>query len=306
MKTWDQQLAWFRKRHPKIGETEAMARIAEGYRSLNGEYRWPWLIAHTVITTEASFTDGTVSVTNNSVVITPTGAWDTTWKHRRIMISGRSEVYGLTYNTGTSQWNLSQAWPGDNGSGLSYTVFRSEYAMPADCDYGRDVIFVDAQNRLQFPMVSAYDLKTAAAYRYGEVSYPEAVARVQLEVITGVAYQLVEFFPAPAGVYSFPAYYFKKPAGPTLGSDVPFWPEDYEDLIGRHAEILLSQDPSHRVVLSPETKQIYMSRLWDLKKRGDGGAEIQRRIQLYHEGGWGLFFQNMNFTSTGINPLVGG
>lgn len=311
MMTFDEQLAKLRSRHPKIGETEAMTNIAEAYRNLASEYRWQFLIGETVIVTEAPFTSGTVAISNGSQNVVFTAGsdgllWSVAWKNRRIVIQTRGEVYKITI-TGTTTGTITPAWAGADQTAATISMFRSEYPMPSDCDYGMDVLVVDALNNMQFPIVSATDLLTAEAYRNGEVGYPEALARVQIEQETGTnnPLEMVRFFPAPGAVYSFPAFYHRKPPA-IVGTGKPLWPENYEDLIWRRAEILLEQNPAHRIVISKEAKQFYMSRLFDLKGRADGGAEVNRRIQLYHNGGWGLFFQNMNFTSVGINPMVGG
>ena len=310
MQTFDELLAKFRSRHPKIGETEAMTLIAEAYRNLTAEYRWPFLIAETVIQTEAKFTSGTIAVGLLGTAVTFTAGadgllWSAAWKNRRIVIQTRGEVYKITI-TGTTTGTIAPAWAGDAQTAATFVMFRSEYPMPNDCDYGMDVTFVDVRNNLPFTIVSAYDMLAVEAFRVGEVGYPEALARVQIEqeVSTNNPLEMIRFFPAPDAVYSFPAFYYRKVPAATSTAK-PIWPENYEDLIPSRAEILLEQNPNHRVKLSDDMKQFYASRLWDLKKRGDGGAEVNRRIQTYQSGGWGLFFQNVNFTPSGFNPLVG-
>lgn len=307
LQTWDQLLAWFRSRHPTIGETEAMTLLALAYRDLCSEFRWSFLLEETAIQTEAPYSTGTVAVTSGSTVVNLTGGtWSTGWTNRRIVISGRGESYVVSSITGATGLTLALPWAGDDDADATYTMYRSRYGMPSDCDYGMEMTIWDADQNCPLPLVSIADMKEAQAYQQGVVGTPAAAARAQITVDNaGNPISYLEFGPeAPGDVLVYPTFYFKKPAAPT-GSGYPQWPQNYEDLIPRRAEIELEQNPRHRVVLHPEAKQKYHARLFDLKRRNDGGAEISRRIQRYAGNAWSAFFRNVNFTSTGINPLTG-
>lgn len=307
MQSFDQLLAWFRSRHRTVGETEAMTLISLAYRNLASEFRWSFLLAETAVQCEAPFQSGTVAVTAGSAAVTLSGdVWSTLWTNRRIVISGRTESYVVSSIGSTTTLTLAQPWAGDTGSGLAYVLYRNQYAMPSDCDYGNSIMFWDAARNIPLPMISAYDMKISEAYAQGQVGTPGAIARVQIAIDnSGNPLEMLELGPqAPGSAFVYPAFYFKKPPAPT-GSGYPLWPENYEDLIPRRAEIELEENPRHRVVLHPRAVQKYHARLWDLKKRNDGGAEISRRIQRYAGDAWASFFRNVNFTATGVNPLTG-
>lgn len=290
-----------------------MANIALAYRNLASEFRFSFFLAETAIQCEAPFQSGTVNVTNGSTAVTLTLgsdslSWNPAWVNRRIVISGRGESYVVQSIGGVTALTLASPWAGDTDitGDLAYVMYRAVYPMPIDCDYGMDIMFWDAQRNIPFPMISAYDMKLSEAYAQGQVGTPGAVARVQIQSdVNGNPLEMVEFGPqAPGSAFVYPAFYFKKPPAPTLGG-YPLWPENYEDLIPRRAEIELEQNPRHRIALHPEAKQQYHRRLFDLKKRSDGGAEISRRIQRYSGDAWASFFRNVNFTATGVNPLTG-
>jgi len=311
MQTFDQMLAWLRSRHPRVGETEGMVAIAQAYRDLASEFRWSFLLAETIVQTEAAFTGGTVAVANGStaVILTPGAdalAWSTAWTNRRIVISGRGESIRVSVIGTTLTATLASPWAGETVTAATYTMYRNVYGMPVDCDYGCDILFWDAAQNQQLTMVTAYDMKQAESFEQGVVGTPTAVARVEIQQDgSGNPIEMVQFGPqAPGTVLSYPAFYYRKLPAPT-GSARPIWPENYEDLIPRRAEIELEQNPRHRISIHPEAKQKYHARLWDLKRRNDGGAEIYHRIALYSSGNWSNAFHNMSLGAGGYNPLVG-
>jgi hypothetical protein len=315
MRTWDQLLAKLRGRHPRVQENEAMVELAEAYRDLCGEYRWKFLLGETIIRTEAPVSYGTVAVSNlgTALTLTPDSGgltWSAAWINRRIVIDTRAEPYRVGSFGGATTATLLDAWAGDDQTAAAYTIYRSEYPMPVDCDYGRELTIWDVVNQKPLSLVTAVDVLEAESLEVARIDYPRGVARVQIQPdgITSDPLEMLRFFPAPADVYSFPAWYYRRPfaAGPTSGSAKPLWPAGYEDLIWRRAEINLAENPVHRIVISAEARQLYYARLWDLKKNNDGGAEIQRRIMRAQEYGWATWFRSVNFTSGGINPLVGG
>jgi hypothetical protein len=289
-----------------------MVAIAEAYRDLTSEFRFSFLLAETMIQTEAAFTGGTVAVTSGSAAITLTpGAdaltWDPTWTNRRIQIAGRTESYKVAAIGTTLTATLASPWAGDTNAAAAATMYRSVYGMPPDCDYGCDILYWDALQNQELTMISTYDMKRAEAYQQGQVGTPIAVARVEIQADgSGNPIEMVEFGPqAPRSVFTYPAFYYRKPPAAT-GTVRPIWPESYEDLIWRRGEINLEQNPRHRIAVHPEAKQLYHSRLWDVKRKNDGGAEIYHRIARHSGDGWSNFFRNVGFTGGGINPLVGG
>jgi len=317
MRTWDEQLFKLRSRHPRIGEGECKVELAEGYRDLCGEFRWIFLLGETILQTEAPVLYGTVAVSLagglKNLVLTPDAGgltWNTTWLNRRIVIQTRAEPYRIASFPSPTTATLIDNWAGLDQTVATYAMYRSEYPMPPDCDYGQEMYFWDVNNQKPLPLVTAVDRLEAEALEVARMDYPRGIARVQIQpdAVTSEPYEMMQFFPAPADIYSFPAWYFKRPfaSGPPSGTAKPLWPAGYEDLIWRKAEINLSRNPVHRIALSKSLEQEYYARLWALKKKNDGGAEIQRRILRAQEYGWATWFRGMNFTASGINPLVGG
>jgi hypothetical protein len=313
MMTWDEQLQKFRSRHRRLTEQEGMTLIAEAYRDLASEYRYNFLIGEAQIQTEAAFQpNGTVAITNGSTALTLTPGTDgltfnTGWTYRRALIGTQGEVYRVLSFGSTTTATLASPWAGADLAAGTLTMFRSEYSMPADCDYGMDLVFLDVAQMQPLAIYSSFEVHTAQAYVLGQVGTPEALCRSRIDQdVSGNPLEVIEFGPAApsaAGVYV--AFYSKKPAAITDGTKKPLWPENFEDLIWRRAEINLEQNPSHRVMLDESLKQVYRSRLLNLRKRSDGGAEVEHRIQLYR-GSRRFPFQNIHFTPSGINPLVGG
>lgn len=313
MMTWADHLAKLRSRHKRIAEIEGMTLIAEAYRDLCSEFRYNFLITEAMIQTEASFKPtGTVAIANGGTALTLTPGSDgltfnTAWTYRRIVISGQPEVYRVLSFGSTTTATLASPWVGDPVTAATFTMFRSEYPMPVDCDYGMDLTFLDTAQMLPMTFVSSYEMHIDQAYVLGQVGTPEGLCRSRIDQdVSGNPLQVVEFGPsAPSSRVAYPFWYSKKPAAITSGASWPIWPENYEGLITERAEILLESNPSHRVMLDQEFKTKHRMKLLALKKRSNGGAEVEHRIRQY-QGSYRQPFSNINVTNTGINPLLGG
>lgn len=77
---------------------------------------------------EPSFTDGTVSLTNNSVNGSFSSAPTESQAGKFLKISGDSEFYRIaTHTASATAFTLDQAYLGDTGGGLSYNAYKLDY-----------------------------------------------------------------------------------------------------------------------------------------------------------------------------------
>lgn len=277
-------------RLPGLQELEAMTLFTSTLRKLYSKYKWKFLIVEQLLSTEASYNDGTVAVTAGSPAVVGTGtAWSAGWDRRKIVIGGRSEVYEFDptgAGTGNLQINGQNVnWPGDTDSGLSYRIFRDVYALSTIIDWGRDYFWWDPARQTELPMIDRYAMMgLRAAGKFGMVGTPDAVTRGSLLQAseTDVPVASVEFGPyAPDAVYTYNFVGFRKATAPTQDGAYPLWPEEFEDVITGMMEVDYADNPRHPMRLSQTRRQEIMGRLWECEKRNDGGAEIHRIRQTF-------------------------
>lgn len=297
-------------RLPGLQELEAMTLYQQALRYLYGKHRWRFLLQNDIISTEAAYSTGTVSVTNGSAAVAGSGTtWSAGWSNRRIVIEGQSQVYDLVISGAGSATlqagGVNMLWPGDTGSTLSYRIFRDIYPLSSSCDWGKDFIWWDPAEGVRFDIVDPVVMLQEKATIPGMLGRPCAVSRAPLSQASASSAPVsnVEFGPyVPDDVYTFQAWYFRKPRATSSDNDYPLWPEEYEDLITNRIEIEYANSPRHRIPLSPQRLEEYRSRLWECMKRNDGGAEITRVRQIYQGRGGRMAFSNVRIGAD-TNPF---
>lgn len=279
-----------------LQELEAMTLYAESMRYLYSKHKWLFLMVNGVVNTEASYSTGTITVTNGSPLISidagSGGVWDNVnWLNRRINIgaAGASSFYELSFLSATTanlQINgVNVNWPGLTSSANAYVIYRDIYPLPANIDWGRDQFWIDPVNVQDLFIIDPAEMhRLKSNLPFGTPGNPEAVSRGLLiqtaTTVAPVAY--VEFGPeVPNGAQSYNFYGFIKPVVTTSDLQYPLWPEEFEDLIWRRMEITYAQNPRHRVTLDPLLIDEYRNRLFECIKRNNGGAEILRVKQTY-------------------------
>lgn len=300
-----------------LQELEAKTLYSDALRSLYAKEKWLFLLQNDIIQTVAPYTTGTIQVTNGSAALVGTSTvWDATWINRRIVIEGRSEVYDVLLNSATSAtlktggYNGTNAlWPGESASELTYRIYRDVYPLRAECDWGRDYFWWDPANGCPLPLVDQIVMLIEKSLCPGTLGQPRGVCRAPLAqtAATAVPVSNVEFGPyVPDDVYSFPVWYFKKPAVTTSDLEYPLWPEEFEDLISLEMEVEYGHNPRHRLPVGPAEQKL-TSRLWECKKRNDGGAEITRIKEMYAAQYARAPFSNVRISGSGSGwPVSGG
>ena len=281
-------------RLPGLQELEAMTLYSSALRWLYAKHNWLFLLGNDVIVTEPAYTEGTLDVTHGDPTILGNGTgWDTAWQNRRIVIEGVATVFDVVIDditTGRLQANgVDFPWPGESSSGgISYRIFRDVYALSSNFDWGREHFMWDTQQQKEMPIVDTTLMLREKAACPGMLGQPMAIARAPLQQSSSTVAPsaAIEFGPyAPDTVYSYDFWGFRKPAITTSDNDYPLWPESFQDLIPQRMQIEYSNNPRHRLVLSPDFLNEHRMLLWECEKRNAGGAEITRIRDRYRGGG---------------------
>jgi|GEM_PF-3380965 len=280
-------------RLPGLQELEAMTLYSSALRWLYNKHEWLFLLRNDIVTTEAPYSANTLTATTGSAALVGDSTlWDPTWVSRKIVIQGIATPFDVVVTgatTATLQANGANVnWPGATNSGLSYRIYRDVYTLAANFDWGRSFFWWDPSQTFELPMIDVTLMLREKAIIPGNLGQPMAVCRAPLQQATPttVPAAAVEFGPyVPDAVRSYNLWGFPIPAITTADNQYPLWPVGSEDLIGKRMQIEYGDNPRHRMAPSANFMNEYLMAVWDLFKRNDGGAEIQRIRQRYNGGG---------------------
>lgn len=96
--------------------------------------RWGYYQKKGTIVLDTPYTTGTVAVTNNSNAITGTSTvWTAAMTGSNFQLGGESTVYQFTF-VSTTTGTLDRVYSGDTASAKDYTIYTTNYDLPADFD----------------------------------------------------------------------------------------------------------------------------------------------------------------------------
>lgn len=278
-----EHIAELTKKFPLVGPREASELFFYSHMKVTREHPWTFCIAEGRIVTEAEYGDGTVAATNGAQAIVGTGtawlpAWTTAPSSRRVIIEGRSESYRLATITNATNATLRDNWVGDTDSGLTYRMYRDTFEMPFNCGYGGEYIIADPKNQRAVHMKNLGSLMDRVTTPWATPPVSPWVARVDLTA-TGIPQML--FHPHPTSVEVYPVFYFRsatKPANLAAFPD-PMFPSDADDVITKRMLLEYVKDPRHKRSDWRDFQAEYDDALHEAKRRFDGGAELDMRLQ---------------------------
>lgn len=95
-----------------------------------------YIVDKGVISTVATYSTGTVTVTQGSPTVTGSSTvWTSAMVGRKLRVQGQNAYYRiLSINTGTQVITLEQNFQGASGSNQTYTIYKDEYRLNADVD----------------------------------------------------------------------------------------------------------------------------------------------------------------------------
>lgn len=95
----------------------------------------PYLMTEGFITTVAPYETGTVTATNGSKTITGSGTTFTAGMvGRKIRMGSENAYYRIAAFVSTTEVTLEAAYQGTTASGKTFSIYKDEYRLPADCD----------------------------------------------------------------------------------------------------------------------------------------------------------------------------
>ena len=206
-----------------------LAAINAGLRMIGRERQWAWFQTHGVLTLQAPYSTGTITLTNGSAnVELAGGTWPTWAASGKILYNGK--WMRIASKTDNDTLVLTAAWADATVSGAAYVLYRDEYTLAADCGrFGRlfpGTGWVWGGEASSFEdVLSAYN-----AYSGGQ-KYPSMWAIYKDQIIV---------WPYAESSTTVNYMYYRLPAALALDTDVADWDTMQDELLERAIDYQLA------------------------------------------------------------------
>jgi hypothetical protein len=188
------------------------AAVNDGIGMLARERQWAWFQTHGVLTLQAPYSTGTMTLTSGDATVEFSGTTLPTWTaYGKILYDGK--WLRVLSRTDNDTLELTDAWADATATGVSYTLYRDEYTLATDCGRfarlypgtgwvwgGEPVAFED--------ILQAYNAYT------GSQKYPSMWALYRDKII---------LWPYPSTSTTVNYMYYRVPAAMTSDADVADW-----------------------------------------------------------------------------------
>jgi hypothetical protein len=194
------------------------------------ERRWLWYLSPGTISTNASYSTGTISVTNGSAVVTLAGGTFPTYAFGELSVN--SQWFTISSRDSGTQITLATAFPGTTGTYAagSWLVYQDAYALPSDCMnfhkplYGKTATWrptpTSYERLLEFKSDTQVTQDGAACF---------CVRKNQILLA-----------PAPNSVRVLNFCYYRRPAAVSGASDEADWDSNQYDVLYRAIDYQVS------------------------------------------------------------------
>lgn len=223
-----------------IRETRGQATYLEAQQSLRDaldyidtKANWEFLIAATLMNIESTYSTGTVAVSGTAVTLTG-GTWVTSWKYKEINLASRQLPYFISSFGSTTTATLSTTL--SSGTAITvdaYSINQPRYALPADCEPGRDLLIkgpygwgdgdgnIKKKERMGIERYNIPKLSTASwPIWYTDDAYDDANKT-----------PTIRFEPYPTSNAELRIVYYRKLTIPTLLTDTTIVPQAFERMV---------------------------------------------------------------------------
>jgi len=214
--------------------------VVDFYRTLNQEMRGlarkrPWRAYQSEyeFDTTETYSTGTVSVTDGSTTVEGSGTtWTSAMEGRKLRVAGYEMAFEIDSVTDGDTLELTSAWPYDDESDKTYSIYEDEYDLPSD--FERLFGVRDIKNNVELRAITS---QSAHGGRYALRSITPTTA-CEYSLWQGDTLRLHN---APVTGGRISVYYYRKPTavtGPNDTLDVPAYLEDVLDMRLRQVYLL--------------------------------------------------------------------
>ncbi|MGH9845207.1 MAG: hypothetical protein ACREEM_41350 [Blastocatellia bacterium] len=120
---------------------EARKAVENALNWIDALTNWEFLHKEGLINVEPTYSTGTVAVTAGATAVTGTGTvWSASWSYRAIKFADRQLPYLIASIGSATALTLASPLSGSvNITAGSYQIYQRRYALPTDCEMGRDL-----------------------------------------------------------------------------------------------------------------------------------------------------------------------
>ncbi len=254
-------------------DAELLQALTDASDMLAEEHRWPHLLRRSSISTQAPYSTGTITLTSGATTCAGSGTtFPASWAATgRILLTTGQILEISAYNSATSL-TLASAYGGDTAAGLSYTLFKNEYALPDDLFEFKQIL-PGSRWPSDIVPVPIEDLWATENLADVNMAFP---------TIFAVANGELSFFPYGTDNISFAYSYYARPT-PTTGaggSATVDWPAALRQMFNRAYDYQLALRFGKTVMGTPEDCwKNYQRALPGAKVRGDSAPKSLPNLQ---------------------------
>jgi hypothetical protein len=207
--------------------------IQDALNTIDAIANWEFLLGSANISLKAPYGTGTVAYNGGSTSVTLSGGTLSTtyWDYPEVKFADRRLPYKVAaINTPTTFTTVDPISGTTNVTSGIYRLYQARYALPADCEPGRDLIIrgpigqgINLAGKIKkVPRMSfewkRYEIPTAAVIQYSSDDEFDSVNRRAT----------IRFEPYPQYEGEFRLTYYKKLTVPKLDTDTVIIPEAFE------------------------------------------------------------------------------
>jgi hypothetical protein len=224
---------------------EARQALQNALNFIDSKTNWEFLLKATNLNVEPAYSTGLVSATAGTTSVTGSGTtWSTGWTYKTIRFAARQMPYAVASFGSATSLTLGSVLSGSaNIAAGGYTIYQRRYALPTDCEPGRDLFIkgtrgtgvfgegvIVKQGRMSFETKSDYQYQSGNTSMYSDDEYDETnnLATIRLDP-----------YPTVSGEYYL--VYYKKLTVPTLDSSRIMIPEAFEMAVVKLAAAEIKQ-----------------------------------------------------------------
>lgn len=221
-----------RETRGQVPYLECLQGLRDAVNLIDSRANWEFLITRTTLPTSASYSTGTVAVSGTTVTGTGT-TFDPTWKYRTFRFSSRVTSYDVASFGGvTAATLLATPSSGTAITADSYILYQARYALPADCEPGRDLMISgpagwgDGSGRI--PKTEASRFQRMDDPVFVGNGLPSYYTDDSFDEVNNVA--TIRLYPFPVSSADLRLLYYKKMTVPDSDTATIPLPEAYERL----------------------------------------------------------------------------
>lgn len=121
---------------------EARQAIQNAIDHVDSKCNWEFLLKSANLNIEPTYTTGTVAVAAGGTAVTGTGTtWVVSWRYKTIKLQNRLlPIKVSSFGSATAAVLANPLSGSTNITADTYVLYQNRYALPSDCDPGRDLL----------------------------------------------------------------------------------------------------------------------------------------------------------------------